>query len=520
MRAFTARVGRHPFVALQIGLLAGVSLILRLWNLGYSNYQGDEIKAFCRASDFSTVPQFLFYLLQQRKGPVQFVTTCLYSLFDPGFLHAWAARLPFALASLLAMIFFLLLIWRLFRLQVAIYASFLFAVDGILIGQARSVQYQPFVILGILGGLLGMTLAMQSDKWRIAGLYLGFFAAAVGLLAHFDAAFALPPMAVLLVYWWRAWRRGPDFRRLRLHLLAALLLYAALVLPFYLEYLIHLSPSQTGYWGGLIGGETTPFLRLMKLYNPGPFVWVCLAALIAGLTRIRNTTAWQVTLAWLLPPLLFMTVIVRESGTHAYVYLLPVFVVAGAGIDALVRGLAIVTERLNIPRVSWIFQALLIGMFLGFSYISQQVFVDHTPEYPWFSKAVLGMTLREDLRDALLGFPYSRDWQAIGSWFAELPGEKVTLVSNEKQEIASFYLPSKVNLLYRLSDYPGKIKAPEGVYFLIVQGPQSGQKQLWGWPTAEWQQRLMPVHEFLNADRQVIASVYFVSQEMLNPTFR
>ena len=83
----------HKLVTLQIVLLIGVSILLRLAGLGYSNFQGDEILALCRYSDYETPSQFIAYLLgQKRKGPIQFLITCAYSLFNPTFSREFAVR--------------------------------------------------------------------------------------------------------------------------------------------------------------------------------------------------------------------------------------------------------------------------------------------------------------------------------------------------------------------------------------------------------------------------------------------
>jgi 4-amino-4-deoxy-L-arabinose transferase-like glycosyltransferase len=151
----------HKGVALQIALLIAVSLVLRLVGLGYSNFQGDEILTLCRFSDYATPVQFLAYLLEQRKGPVQYLITCAFSLFDPAFSSELALRLPFAIANLLAMACFFILVYRLFTLQIAIYSSFLLAANGIFIAFARIVQYQSFVILGGVLGILGLMMALK-----------------------------------------------------------------------------------------------------------------------------------------------------------------------------------------------------------------------------------------------------------------------------------------------------------------------------------------------------------------------
>lgn len=320
---------KHPGIILEYGLLIGVSTLLRFMNLGYSDFQGDEINALCRIAEFRSRGEFLIYLLGQRKGPVQYLVTCALSFFDPNFSNGLLFRLPFAAANLLAMICFFILVYRLFSPQIAFYSSFLLAVSGIFIAFARIVQYQSFVMLGGIAAILSLTLALYDEKWKIIGLYLGFVTAALGVLAHFDAAFMLPPMAVLVIHWWLKYRHQPDFARLRWHLLAAILLFTFLVLAFYVPYVRGLGRYQTDYWQERFTGDSTNIFRVIEFYNPGPFLWFSLVAVAIGFTQVRKSVNWQILLAWLIPPLIFMVLIFKDSRTHAYTYLLPLLIIAG-----------------------------------------------------------------------------------------------------------------------------------------------------------------------------------------------
>jgi hypothetical protein len=506
---------KNKLITVQIGLLLGVSILLRLADLGYSDFQGDEVNALCRFSDFNTPLQFLAYLLGQRKGPVQYLVTCTLSIFDPTFSSELAARFPFAVANLIALLCFFILVYRLFTLQIAIFSSFLFATNGIFISFARIVQYQSFVILGVVAGILGLTVALQDEKWRVTGLYMGFLSAAMGLLAHFDAAFVLPPMAVLVVHWWRKFHLRPDFARLQRHLIAAAALFTFLVLAFYIEYVSRLGPFQTEYWEGRLTGESTNIFRLFQFYNPGPVLWICLGMVIIGLTQIRKSIGWQVTLAWLLPPLIFMVVVFKDSRTHAYTYLLPLLIAAAVGIDRSLHWLS----RLLPGKKTRLAHTIVLATFLIFSSLSFAIFIDHDPEYPWYPKHLPGIELDGGYLVGTFGFPYSREWPEIAGWFDRLPNQEVILVTNEKLQIARFYLPSKVQYRYGLKDFPGQIRTPQGLYFLFIPGPQSWMNELWGWSFDEWQERLVPQHEFLNEEGKIVASVYFLTIEQIETEF-
>jgi hypothetical protein len=508
----------NKVIAIQFILLIGISLLLRFTGLGYSNFQGDEILTLCRFSDFETPGQFFEYLFGQRKGPVQFLVTCAFSLLDPTFSSEFALRLPFAIANLMALACLFIVVYRLFSLQIAIYSSFLFAVDGIFIAFARIVQYQSLVLLGGISGILGLLLALEDEKWKVSGLYVGFLAAAISLLAHFDAVFFLPPMALLILHWWLKFHNQPGFARLRLHLITAGTLSAVLVFGFYGAYILHLGPFQLNYWKNRFTGDTTNFLRLFQFYNPGPIWGVGLGWIALGLSRIRNSLNWQILLAWLLPPMIFMVLVFKESLTHAYTYLLPLMIVAGIGMDVMIGWI----HSLFRGRSLRLAQTVVLSIFLFFSYLSYEVFIDHHPEYPWSPKRVLGMELKGGFVSGTFGFPYSREWRDIGKWFANLQTEEdVIVVTNEKRQFVSFYLPAEVGnrFRYSLPEFSDEIRAPHGLYIVIVQKPQSWLYQLWGLHLDEWHERFTPLQDFFNEDGELVASVYFLKQEQINAEF-
>jgi hypothetical protein len=121
------------------------------------------------------------------------------------------------------------------------------------------------------------------------------------------------------------------------------------------------------------------------------------------------------------------------------------------------------------------------------------------------------------------GFPYSREWREIGRWFGELPNdEEVMLVTNEKRQFVTFYLPSNVRnrIKYNTHEFPGDVDAPQGLYVLIVYEPQSWTYQFWGLTLGGWREEFLPLHEFVNDEGKVVASLYFLTQEQLKTEFQ
>lgn len=511
----TKSAQQHRLAALQLGLLGATALGLRLIGMGYSDFQGDEISALCVPSSFKSLAHFLVFLLGQRKGPVQYLVTCATGLIDPAFSSQLLARLPFAAASLLAVACFFVLAWQLFDFTNGVYAALLLATHGLFVAFGRIVQYQSLVVLGVTASLMAMTLALKAPRWRLAGLYLGFIAAAAGILAHFDAAFVLPPLAVLTFNWWKTARRQPDFNRLRAHLVAASALSLLLILGFYGEYAVRMKPSLLKYWGSRFAGPTTNTLRLLEFYIPSPVVWLTLALGCYGLFQIRRNLAGQVLLAWLLPPLVFMELLFNDSRTHAYTYLLPGLLAAGLG----VKGAIAWAERQAGSRGRLAAQAGGLLVVLLAAYGSFAVLIDHHPEYPWQPKRVLGIEMSGGNLTGTFGFPYARGWRQIGAWFDSLGEQPVTVVTNEKPEIAGFYLPSTDVIRYSSLDAPETPPTDVAVYVLQVAGPQSWFDRLWGWPLTRWTTELAPIKVFLDDQGQPTAWVWLLTRDQVSSSF-
>lgn len=500
---------------LQIALLFGAGAYLRLAGLGYSDFQGDEIKALCTTAQFQSLTDFLSFLLEQRKGPVQSLVTCAYSIFDPEFTSELALRLPFALTNLLAMVCLFFIVSRWFNRRAALLSSFLFASNGIFVAFGRIVQYQSFVLLGTLAAILGLTLAIELERWRVRGLYLGFAAAAISLLAHFDAAFVLPPLFVLTVHWWLRHRAHPDFARLRDHLLAAAGLSAFVVLAFYLPYSARLGSYQLNYWSERFSGPSTDTLEIFRFYNPGPVIWVYLILIALGLVRLGKTNYWKPLSAWILPPLVFMELVFRTSRTHAYTYLLPLLIIGGLGLDLPLSWL----ERLRTTWPRSIAQWMVLATLVMVGMFSQTILVDHRPEYPWNPKHLWVWDLPGGNREGTFGFPYSRNWRDIGNWFAMLSYRDAPVVTNEKSVIPAFYLPDRFTIDGRADTRPDQVPDEPGIYFVAVRRPQSWRGEIWDWPVETWSQRLQPLAEFENEAGEPVATVFFLTRDQIESLF-
>ncbi len=151
-------------------LVISAGFCLRLVNLGYADYQGDEIKAFYLPEPDQSVSDFLF---TQRKGPVQFIITGFLSRFDTFYENQFLMRIFFALAGCLALVFFYLLVASRFGKHIALYASFFFATNGFLVGLGRIAQYQSLCDPGGNPGALffqqGCKRSTIRHNWDLLG---------------------------------------------------------------------------------------------------------------------------------------------------------------------------------------------------------------------------------------------------------------------------------------------------------------------------------------------------------------
>ncbi len=163
---------------------------------------------------------------------------------------------------------------------------------------------------------------------------------------------------------------------------------------------------------------------------------------------------------------------------------------------------------------------MVLAMLLVNLFASYSLFVDHAPEYPWQPKSVLGTNMPGGGPMNTFGFPYNRDWRAIGAWFAALPSQNKIVVTNEKPVIAAFYLPSSMHYQYEWSETPDQLPNSRGLYFLVVEYPQSWQNQLWGWSVPQWRDKLTPTQSFYNPQGQPVAWVYFLTKEQRAQLFR
>jgi 4-amino-4-deoxy-L-arabinose transferase-like glycosyltransferase len=425
----------------DIALLIVLAGALRVPGLGYSEFQGDETEVMLRAvGAVQGLPDALFY---HGKGPGEIVTvTMLYGLI--GAINEAAARLPFALAGIGGVLAFYLLARRLVGRAGALVAGLLLATNGFLLAFSRITQYQSLVLLL---GTLAVWCAVRwaaggSDVWPVLA---GAFAAGAAL-AHYDALFVLPPIA--LAFSWRGGWRALRDRQTVMPWLYGAAVGAAILSAFFIPYLTSpLFGLATGRIADRVGAGF-PHNNVPAIVAAGALylgtVWPTLVAPlivlggVAWVIRRPETPparVWLLGLVWAAVPFLFYAIVARKPGTHVHVVSSGLALLAGAGFATVWALLARSSWRIAFGGLVGAGLAL-VGAYLVPVYLQQSpevVRADRALTLPLAWAPPGGPPKKERF-----GFPYEVGWKAIGALYADgtLAG---SYESNEQPQVSFWY---------------------------------------------------------------------------------
>jgi 4-amino-4-deoxy-L-arabinose transferase-like glycosyltransferase len=492
------KVGKLPGITIIQGahyatlfILILVTAWLRLANLGYSDYQGDEIKALEGPVQGQSLVESL---LAQRKGPLQFIIAYLVRLIHPSLTNEFLTRLPFATAGILSVYFFYRLVELHYGRKIAIYASVLLSINGLFIGLTRIVQYQSLVILFSVLALYSFSQALKSRRWAKAGIYAGFLFWVVAILAHYDGIFIAPAAIYLLVRWYTSQTGLPIRARLK-HLLIPAALSGLLLGMFFIPYFLELGDRTMQYWLERITGEDTQnrvssSLITFKLYNPLLSTYFYIVVGIFSLFQLRKTLpVWL----WFLFPWIILEGMIANPGTHIYTYIIPACILVANGVSVFEQ----FCRRLLGHRVGKILVTggMAVTMLFLFS-VSHLIFVDHTPEYPLENRRILFWTIGVPDRKFhawIFGFPYYRHWEQIGEFIRSAENNRY-YATNEKESLSDYYIPSRFDI-------------NQSVYYIHIYHPQNFHAEMSNKKIRYWTKNYPPVKMFENEGRTV-AEIY------------
>jgi len=487
--------------------------LLRLVNLGYSDYQGDEIKALYLPKGGQS---FYEFIMEQKKGPLQFFITYVIKFFDSSYENQFLVRLSFAVAGILAVVFFYKLVKIHFGEKIAFYSSLFFATNGLFIAFSRIVQYQSFVLLFAILCLYFLSLANENEKYYTSGIYFGLLCWAFSILAHYDGAFIFPFVFYLLFRWFKN-PRIEKKKKIITFILSGII-SAGILLIFYFPFFKNINEATADYWSSRVTGSSSGKISsskyLFRIYQPiyslqfyfalaslgGVFILLgFFSDLILKIKNLPSFVSYFFSYTtdimksinkdklriiclflWILVNVAFFEKYVYISGTHIYNYILPSFILLGFGIVAIESFIFKIFEIQLVRTFNFLGISLL---FLFLTIQSYAIFVDNYKEYPWENENFLIWTFRkpdESYHLSLFGFPYYRNWEGIRS-FAKAHPELQAYSSNERKQIAGYYL-----------DYDRNYDK-SGLY-VYVKNPQSFIEIIGNEKAAYWVGRYDPVY--------------------------
>ncbi len=506
---------------LALFFVVAVCIFLRLVSLGYSEYQGDETQALYLPKADQTMVQFL---LSQKKGPVQYLITAAIKAVSGGYSNTFLTRLPFALAGVLAGMFFYLVVRNITDSTTALFSLAFYATNGMFVAFSRIVQYQTFVVLFITVSLYFAQLFYKTSRFRY--LYAAFGMWCLGLLTHSDAMFIAFPLLFIFIAW--ANQRKLPLSRCLKTFSPPLFFLIAVLLCFYIPLILNSSSGTQKYWLGRFSGNITSGVisssYLFSVYQPiyglqiyellgifGIIIWLLAIASKYPITSrivIKNRSLsdygkyfdqsspiiFMGVFLWFISSLVFMEVLTKFPGTHIWSYLLPLCVFMGYGLSRLY--LVFTPKSLKLLYT--------IVVFILFSFLCAQsfyIFVDHKKEYPWERKTVIFWELakpRTDYQLSLFGFPYNRRWEDIAD-FVRRDGKSAYYWDNEKASLSRYYMP-----LERNNEKAG--------YYIRINRPQTFTGQILNNRGASWIVLNQPIKVFYSKEGRQVASIYLVPE--------
>ncbi len=503
MKSFLEKTGKSYLKPLLFSLFL-LGIFFRVYNIWYSEFQGDEIESI---SFTSFKGNFWQFLMSRSKGPGQYLVNFCVQLFANDSLRLELyTRLPYLLAGVLV----LLILYKCIRRHYGFWMGFIvlsFAcLSGLLIAFSKIAQYQSFILLfSILSIYLVINYYDKGNSWHLmlSGLLSG-----VSLLFHYDSLSFIIPIIIFLVL-------SRKIQKLKIYLIPLLLIPAIYYTFFTLS--PNFKETASYIWSKRINSSSSDAnLQLMDILNVyhsreallviilGLFAFVYLfikkydrvvgglfilsiailflkalipdfrnvlyvasliawtAFLISYLFKVYNSKDHRSSIFefWFLFSFYSYIVVIKFPLTHIYTFFLPMFVVVSLSLTEFFK---------QKPVFLQLFIALFIVSSTSFNY---SAFIDVKEEYPWQKKEYVFGTMFSDIANkeqvkGVFGFPYQRGWRNISSNLNEefASNQQVSFNSNEKLSITQYYVDMKGNK-YTFNQYDPDV-------YIFIKRPQS-----------------------------------------------
>jgi len=417
------------FIAFLIVVL-GMLAYLRFANLGYSDYIPDETTVMDYFKNNGHTLD-LNYLSKQRKGPMQWLLVLVTSIFYGNVFNELIFRIPFAIASVLSIIFFYKFLETHFEdKHIALLGGFLFGVNGFMVAFGRVVQYQDLNLLFSSISLYLFSRFVKEDNDQLAFFGTLFFS--FSLLSHWDAVFILPYIL------WAFIKKG-NFKLIAFSILITVVMFAPFFLPFALFNFLS-GETHAEYFSSRVGLRSNFNLYEVRLKNSlyNPFLFTSLVSVFAlgSLAWIKKNFIFWI---WLIYAIAIFTFFIRAPGTHTYNLVIPAIILAASGYVKLAK--LLIRDYQLIP-----FGLCILAC--GFLYYqSFLLYTDLSEEYPWEKEKIFRYETKDydhaTLTNNIIGFPHGRNWSEVRAYFDDLEAsekEGYSFITNDNNTVAGFYL--------------------------------------------------------------------------------
>jgi 4-amino-4-deoxy-L-arabinose transferase-like glycosyltransferase len=472
-------------------LLLAVAAPLRLYNLGHSEFQGDEALVLLRA--LALVQGVPDALIAHRKVPGEVLLNATFAA-GLGSTTELVGRLPFALAGLVAILAFYRLGRAMFGQPAGLAAGLLLAVNGYFVAFGRILQYQSVgLLLDTLAILCLFRFTRESTDRRAYAVIGALLLAGSGLMG-LNAVFLLPIAALAL--WSQVF--GPNraaWRDLAIWLWPLLLLIPSAVAVYFFRAQGSVDTLEMAsawrYLGPRMGGDPPYFnlrgflfsashytssLYLMAVLGAGivlllkalyeriklpaqrmslvpptlgaALAWLAVdvdnlapALLLAAAALVlvrspRHPLPWRMALLWLMLPLFTHLFLMRQPGTHYREVFPGLALLVGAASAELYASLS--HQRL---RLAALFAGcVLLGASAHYVYVAWiQPWPEYQLLYPLHRHPLDWTNLDVRRAGGTFGAARHHGWKTVAELVAagELPANYTT---NERPAQAGWYL--------------------------------------------------------------------------------
>jgi hypothetical protein len=453
---------KNKLELLLLLILFTVTFILRVPNLGYSDYIGDEHKATIQ---LDTDQSLWHFFTHQRKGPMQFFVSYIPYAITGDFTNELAERIPFTIYGIASIFVFYALVKKLTKdVWVAFLASMFLTVNGFIVGFARIAQYQNLNLFFSFAALYFYADFLNAKNLSLKKLTtntcIGTLMFALSLFSHWDVIFILVPILYFLVMFIKD---SSVTTRDKIKVLAINLIFGCIILlPFLVPYVDTqvTDDANRNYFERRMGTGHLNYERyefLINLYNP--FLMLPLYILVTALSIlfIKSTGMY---LLWFGVNYAVFELFVRKPGTHIYNFLIPLTIVLGITLVNLIKKFPGLLKKVFMFLIACILSFLI--------YQSYIVFIDHSIEYPWEQEVMFSFVCKEKEdrlgqltkcgkfvenfrtreyhvteKAPLFGFPLQRYWNEINTWVNEQNASReyqYKFISNEVKTISEWYM--------------------------------------------------------------------------------